>query len=503
MKKVKIAEQRNTDPMKYSSSSKKLEQIRSGKGLKRQTTMKQSKDIVIEKGGVKITEKVIQEKFEETAVLRKKRNYVMYESKLGTEKNREILKIEAPKQKPKIIKIRPRQEEKIITQKKRKDYLDNYQYLETKILRKPKKKILVEHIRFGDILDTTDKTYDTKTYQSQIFNKGRNRSRIQMDEPEMLSKTFYTNLRGNKNKQEKSVPKKSASARNVNTPHQTKYSTSTAVVNRRTTTNINDNPYNTINNTINNPRSRNRQQIKSDVITHQIMNKRNAPKNQIIQPKINYQNMIQPKNNYQNYQINTYNPRNRQIRDQPKKEGKNSIKTITKVTVQKRDNSSKKNDSGRRIEQFSTITITRNAKDDKKKDYSREKTPKKRIETKIIQTKIIKKDEIKPKRKSENLIETKGEKVIKRRSENYIENKEEKRPKKIIGKLDIDENEEKRLKKKFERFDDDDDNDEKKHKKTITEIQVERIDKKDENLDEPLNIFEIRKSIRKMYKNKH
>ena len=218
-----------------------------------------------------------------------------------------------------------------------------------------------------------------------------------MDESEILSKTFYKNLRGNKNKQERSVPKKSASTRSVKTPHQTKYSTSTAVVNRRTTTNIINNPYNTINNTINNPR--NRQQIKSDVITHQIMKKRNAPKNQIIQQKINYQNTIQPNN--KNYQINTYNPRNRQIKDQPKKGGKNSIKTITKVVVQKGDNSLKKNNSGRRIDQFSTITISRNVKDDNKKEYSREKTPKKRIETKIIQTKIIKKEEIKPKRKSE------------------------------------------------------------------------------------------------------
>ena len=497
MKKAKTIQQRNTTPIKYALSSKKLEQIRLGKGAERQTTSKQSKDIVIEKGGVKITEKVVQEKFEETGVLRKKRNYVMYESKLGTEKNREILKIEAPKQKPKIIKIRPRKEEKIITQKKRKEYLDNYQYLETKMLRKPKKKILVEHIRFGDILDTT---YDTKTYQSQIFNKGRKRPRIEMDEPEILSKTFYTNLRENKNKQEKSVPKKSASARNVKIPHQTKYSTSTAVVNRRTTTNIIDNPYNTINNTINNPRnSRNRQKIKSDAITHQIMKQRNVPKNQIIQTKTNYQDMNQTKN----YQINTYNPRNRQIKDQPKKDGKNSIKIITRVETQKRDNSLKKNNSGRKIDQFSTISITRNVKDDKKKEYSREKTPKKRIETKIIQTKIIKIEDINPRRKSENLIDTKGEKVFKRRTENLIEKKEEKRPKKIIGKLDIDENEEKRLKKKFERFNDDDDNEEKKHKKIVTEIQVERIDNKEEILDNPLNFFATKKSIRKKYKNKH
>ena len=60
------------------------------------------------------------------------------------------------------------------------------------------------------------------------------------------------------------------------------------------------------------------------------------------------------------------------------------------------------------------------------------------------------------------------------------------------------------MKKKFERFNDDDyDNEEKKHTKNITEIRVEKIENKEENLDNPVNIFKIKKSIRKMYKNKH
>ena len=106
MKKTKSIQQRNTAPVKFSLSTKKIEKIRAGKGFERQTTMKQSKDVVIEICGIEITEKIVQEKFEESGVLRKKRNYVMYESKLGTEKNREILNI----QKPKIINIRPRKE---------------------------------------------------------------------------------------------------------------------------------------------------------------------------------------------------------------------------------------------------------------------------------------------------------------------------------------------------------------------------------------------------------
>ena len=43
-----------------------------------------------------------EKKFEEAGVKRKKRNYVLYESKLGTEKEKDLRKIEeAPKPKPK------------------------------------------------------------------------------------------------------------------------------------------------------------------------------------------------------------------------------------------------------------------------------------------------------------------------------------------------------------------------------------------------------------------
>ena len=69
--------------------SDKLEQIRTGKNLRRTKSGIQTKNIVItEKDGTKITEKQIKEVIEESTVKRRKKNYVMYESKLGTEKKK-------------------------------------------------------------------------------------------------------------------------------------------------------------------------------------------------------------------------------------------------------------------------------------------------------------------------------------------------------------------------------------------------------------------------------
>ena len=53
----------------------------------------------------------------------------MFESKLGTEKETDMTKIAGAK---KLRAIEPRQEEKIVQTKKKVEYLDNYQYHETK-----------------------------------------------------------------------------------------------------------------------------------------------------------------------------------------------------------------------------------------------------------------------------------------------------------------------------------------------------------------------------------
>ena len=152
------------------SLQSKLEQIRTGATKKTDLGVKANQNIVQGKGGkyqVFETEK----KFEETGVRRKKRNYVLYESKLGTQRETNLKKIEEPKPmpkpKPKPVPVaRPRMEEKIITQKKRIEYLDNYQYHESKVIRRPdpNRVSIVEHKRLSDIIGGF---YEEMTYQKQ------------------------------------------------------------------------------------------------------------------------------------------------------------------------------------------------------------------------------------------------------------------------------------------------------------------------------------------------
>ena len=166
------------------TTSKKLDQIKTGAKIKRQTGGTEKKDTIISgKNGTKTVVHETEEKFEETAVLRKKRNYVMYESKLGTEKNTEITQIAAPpkptpKPKPKPVREpEPRVEEKIVITKKKREYLDNYQYHETKNIKSknPRYQVTVEHKRLGDIIGGT---FEETSYQRQIFAQGSSRPQI-------------------------------------------------------------------------------------------------------------------------------------------------------------------------------------------------------------------------------------------------------------------------------------------------------------------------------------
>ena len=88
-----------------------------------------------------------EKKVEEAGVTRKKRNYVMYESKLGTEKETDYTKIAAKKMRA----PKPRVEEKIVQKRKVKEYLDNYQYHETKEINKGRPDVVI-HERLGDIV---------------------------------------------------------------------------------------------------------------------------------------------------------------------------------------------------------------------------------------------------------------------------------------------------------------------------------------------------------------
>jgi hypothetical protein len=129
----------------------KLDFIRKGKKKKTITGFKENKNITFENKGGKFVVVEKEKKFEETEVTKRKRNFVKFESKLGTEKETDMTKIEGAK---KLRAIQPRQEEKIIQKRKRKEYLDNYQYHETVDIKhpKPNRVSIVEHKRLGDII---------------------------------------------------------------------------------------------------------------------------------------------------------------------------------------------------------------------------------------------------------------------------------------------------------------------------------------------------------------
>ena len=362
--------------VRHLGSSDKLEQIRSGKKLKRQTTSKQIQNVVYDsRDGSKIKTRITQEKFEESEVVRKKRNYVMYQSKLGTEKNTEKTKIAAPKpkSKPKTRVPSPRKEEIIKITKKRRDYLDNYQYKETKVLKKdnPKKSSIVEHQRLGDIIGGY---YETTTYQKKTINQRLPRINDRSNKDNM-SKTFYnSNLRGNR--QEKTPSKRNPSTRSVNNPNENKYSTKNlkkGAANTITTTNINTRTHNRI------IPPRNRQQIKSDVITRQIYSKRPVPT-----PKPT------PKPNPE-FSENTYNPRSRRFRQQPPKSEKNSnnnsVKKITRYATEKNENLGE--GVVEQTTKITSITISKESEEKVVDKSKRSKTPRK-----VVETRIEKKEEI-------------------------------------------------------------------------------------------------------------
>jgi len=156
---------RLSNPIDFQS---KIEQIRSGGVKKTDLGTNVNKGVIQGKGGkYAVVEK--EKKFEEAGVKRKKRNYVLYESKLGTEREKDLRKIEeAPKPKPKPKPVpRQRVEEKIIQKKKRKEYLDNYQYHETKYVKNPKTLSIVTHQRLGEIIGGF---YEENTYQRMTMN---------------------------------------------------------------------------------------------------------------------------------------------------------------------------------------------------------------------------------------------------------------------------------------------------------------------------------------------
>ena len=144
-----------------SSSQQKLNQIKSGGMTKKQIGNTNASQKVIQGKGGKYAITETKKKFEESGVTRKKQNYVMYESKLGTEKQLDLTKLQSA--------ARPRKEEQIVQTKKKVPYLDNYQYHETKDIKNkdPKKTSIVTHRRLGDIIEGS---YEISTFERKTVN---------------------------------------------------------------------------------------------------------------------------------------------------------------------------------------------------------------------------------------------------------------------------------------------------------------------------------------------
>ena len=136
-------------PQAPNVSDSKLRMIRSGKKKKTVTGFKENKNITFSNDAGKFVAIQKEKKFEETGVTRKKRNFIMFESKLGTERETDITKIGGAEH---LRDVKPRVEEKIVQNRKKKEYLDNFQYHETKIFKKnPAKPSIVIHHRLGNI----------------------------------------------------------------------------------------------------------------------------------------------------------------------------------------------------------------------------------------------------------------------------------------------------------------------------------------------------------------
>jgi hypothetical protein len=91
---------------------------------------------------------------------------------------------------PKVVREpEPRTEERIIIKKKKNEYLDNFQYKETKEIKRnnPRYFVIVEHLRKGDIFG--DGNFEKTSSERQVYSQGGNRPKL----PQENAK-----LRGNK-----------------------------------------------------------------------------------------------------------------------------------------------------------------------------------------------------------------------------------------------------------------------------------------------------------------
>ena len=168
------------------TADEKMEIIRSGKRKRSLTGVKENKNIAFENQGGKYVAVETERKFEEAGVTKKKKNFVMFESKLGTETDIDFTKISGPKIQ---AQIQPRTEERIVQQAKKIEYLDNYQYKETKVFGKKPRPAVVIHKRFGDIFGGSSEEY---SYQKITTTTGGNVSSQQQSTTKTTTTTTTT-----------------------------------------------------------------------------------------------------------------------------------------------------------------------------------------------------------------------------------------------------------------------------------------------------------------------
>ena len=148
----------------------KLEKIKAGIKTKSESGVKQNQNVTVNARGDKIIAVQKEKKVEESGVTRKKRNFVMYESKTGTEKDVDLLKLQGAKKK---APPRPKVEETIISKHKKKEYLDNFQYHETKELKKKKPAVVIHNRVSNPITGTVEESYQQVIRTSNSAGKTR------------------------------------------------------------------------------------------------------------------------------------------------------------------------------------------------------------------------------------------------------------------------------------------------------------------------------------------
>lgn len=156
-----------TKPILTQPNLDKLALIRGGKRRKSITGFKEAKNITFSNKEGKFIAVEKEKKFEEAGVTRKKRNFIMFESKLGTERERDLRKIG----KVYDTEAKERIQEKIYITKKKKEYLDNYQYHETKNLKLSQPDVVV-HKRLGGPVGGTYEETTTKKVTTRIQQRG-------------------------------------------------------------------------------------------------------------------------------------------------------------------------------------------------------------------------------------------------------------------------------------------------------------------------------------------